>query len=235
MKTKMKKIIYIPGFIIALFIVMTSCNRDMNELHEKWLENGEIDYVGKIDSIKVLGGNERIEFQSYLSDPRVKSLNVSWTELGVDFQVKVPVPERNVNEMFSFVIGETQEINENEYTFTIVSDDGKGTQSIPFKTIGKVYGSKYQQSLSNRLVVNFEEADGGIYLEFSSALNSDDQGIELKYNNGTENLVLNFTAEELNERIFLISPDFSTPINYSTIYQPKNSIDTFKKIGRAHV
>lgn len=223
----MNKLRYIYGLSITLLVLMLSCN-DLSDQHEEYMVDGEINYVGKIDSLMTFGGDKRIEFQCYLSDPRVKFLNVAWNDLGVDNQVRVPVPEHEADEMFSFIIGENEVINENEYSFTLVSDDDKQTESIPFQTLGKVYGPKYQQSLRNRLVTNGELADGGIYLEFSPALNAEDQGIELTYNNGTEDLVLTFTSEELNERIFLISPDFNTlPISYATIYRPSNSLDTF--------
>lgn len=223
----MKKIRYIYGISIALLVLMLSCN-DMSEQHQEWMVDGEINYVGKIDSLTTFGGNERIEFQCYLSDPRVKFLNVMWNDLGVDYQVRVPVPVHEADEMFSFIIGGNEEISENEFSFSIISDDDKKTVSIPFQALGKVYGPKYQQSLRNRLVTSFEEADGGIYLEFSAAINADDQGIELMYNNGLEILELTFTSEDLVDRIFLESPDFSTPISFTTVYKPLNSIDTFK-------
>ncbi|MCK0158290.1 discoidin domain-containing protein [Cellulophaga sp. F20128] len=224
----MKKLKYIYGLAILLLIVMTSCNQDMNELHYEWLKDGEINYIGKIDSLSAFGGNKRIEFQCYLSDPRATSLRIIWNELGVDKQVTVPVQQHEAAEMFSFVIGENEEITEGEYTFAFISIDDLGTKSISFNSLGKVYGPKYQQTLNNRLVTSFELADGGIYLQLSSALNEDDKGIELMYNNGSENLVLTFTAEELKDRIFLDNPDFNTSITYATIYQPNNSIDVFK-------
>lgn len=224
----MKKFIYLYGIAITLLVMMSSCNHDVNDLHEKWMQDGELNYVGKIDSLTALGGNKRIEFQTYLSDQRVKFLNITWSELGVDTLKRVPVPEHEIDEMFSIILDESDGIKEKEYTFEFVSDDDKGTQSIPFTTIGKVYGPKYQESLKNRLVTGFEEKDNGIYLKFSAALNSDDQGIELTYNNGTKNQTLTYTPEDLKERIFLESPDFSSPITYFTLYKPANSLDTFK-------
>ncbi|SIR31619.1 DUF4998 domain-containing protein [Maribacter ulvicola] len=224
----MNRLNYIYSIAVVLLIVMSSCNQDMNQFHEEWLKDGEINYVGKVDSLIALGGDERIEFHYYLSDRRAKFLTVNWLELGVDREVRVPIEKQESEEKFSFIIGENESILENDYTFTLVTDDDNGTKSIPFKTIGKVYGENYRKSLNNRLVTGFEVTDEGINLEFSSALNEDDQGIELTYNNGSENFVLTFGADELVEKIFLSNPDFSTPISYSTIYRPNNSIDTFK-------
>ncbi len=223
----MKKSNYTLIVTFMVMLLFSSC-KDQDDLHDIWLENGEINYVGKVDSLKTFGGNERIKFQAYLSDSRARYLNVSWNVLGVDKEARITIPDHERGEPFTFLIGAEEGIEENEYTFTFVSENENGVKSIPFKTIGKVYGSKYRESLSNRLVTGFELVEEGIYLEFSSALNSDDQGIELTYNNGSEDILLAFSPAELEDRIFLETPDFDTPISYVTVYRPNNSLDVFK-------
>ena len=225
-KSKMKRLQYFFMASIALFFIMLSC-QDQNDLHNVWLVDGEDNYVGRVDSLTAFGGDERIEFQVYLSDPRVKFLNISWNEFGAERETRVAVPVHEKDEPFTVAVGVNEDIQENEYTFTFVSDDDGGVQSIPFQAIGRVYGPRYQETLSNRLITGFEITDEGIFLDFSSALNADDQGVELMYNNGAENLDLTFSPEDLEDRVFLETPNFSTPISYSTVYQPLNSIDTF--------
>ncbi len=221
---KLKQIFSIVG---VLLIALTACE-DMNDMHEKWMQEGERNYVGKIDSVFTVSGDERINFNCYLSDQRVEFVTLKWSELGIAKEVRVPVPRHESDEVFSFIVGENETINEGDYTFTMISDDDNGTNSIDLNTIGKVYGEQYRSGLNNRLVTGFELTDNGIYLEFSNALNSADKGIELYYNSGTEDIVRSYTAEELKVRIFLETPDFTTPITYATLYQPKNCMDIFK-------
>ncbi|MCL3779064.1 hypothetical protein EMN47_01575 [Prolixibacteraceae bacterium JC049] len=223
MSNTMRYILFVVG---VLFITLTACE-DMNELHESWMEEGEINYVGKLDSVKVNSGDRRISFNCYISDMRVKNLTVSWSEFGVGKSKKVAIPAHEITEPVQFFIGDTEEIVENEYTFTFVSDDGSETTSIPVNTVGKVYGAKYQKTLGNRIVTSFELLDNGINLQFSSPLNADDKGVEVMYNNGTEDVTLVFTPEQLAGPVFIENPNFETPISYHTMYQPAGCLDSF--------
>ncbi len=231
----MKSKNFILGIIALLFVSLTACE-DQNELHEKWLQDGEEDYIGAVNFATTISGDESITFVSYITDPRVKFVTVKWNEFGVDKSVRVEVPEMDyseleeftIDDLWSFTIGEDETIAENDYNFTLICDNGDGINSVKYQTIGKVYGEKYRKSLINRVVKSFELLENGINLNFSGALNETDLGIELYYNNGTEDVVRVLTTEELTETIFLETPDFSTPITYSTLYQPENCKDTFK-------
>jgi len=49
--------------ILACIILATAGCEKMNDKHKPWLENGEIIYIGKVDSLESFAGNERILFQ----------------------------------------------------------------------------------------------------------------------------------------------------------------------------
>jgi hypothetical protein len=201
----------------------------MNELHEGWMKDGEINYIGKVDSVHVTSGDQRIAFDCFLSDKRVKYLNVEWLEFGVTKETRVALDQVIPGEPFSFMIGEGEvTVAEGDFTFTFISDNNSGTYSIDFNTVGKVYGEKYASSLSNRTLLGFELVEEGLYMQFSGPLNESDQGVEVYYNNGTEDVTLSFTAEELEESVLIPTPDFNTPLQYSTLYQPDNCMDVFR-------
>lgn len=222
---KNRYLYFIYSFILLL--VFASCE-DMNELHEEWMKDGEINYIGKVDSAHVTSGDQRIGFDCYLSDKRVKYLNINWVEFGMNRETRIAVEEVVPGSPFSFILEDDQAVAEGDFTFTFISDDNAGTYSIDFNTVGKVYGEKYAGSLTNRTLLGFELVEEGIYMQFSAPLNETDQGLEVYYNNGTEDVTLSFTVEELEEPVFISTPNFDTPLQYSTLYQPVNCMDTFR-------
>ena len=68
-------------YFLLLLLAATafqSCKK-MDDIYREFYESGETVYVGKADSIKVRGGNERVELTwLLLSDPKVASYKVYW-------------------------------------------------------------------------------------------------------------------------------------------------------------
>lgn len=225
----MKKIqIYLlHAFLICL--VAYSCE-NVNDLHRPYMENGEIDYIGRIDSMSTHGGRGRIEFRCYLADSRATSLNISWQQGENDSTVTVQIPEHNAEESFSFILGnEEAPISENSHTFTFISNNEAGITSIPYRKFGNIYGEKYRSTLADRQIVNFTIEENNFSAQFSPPVNHTDKGIILTYTD-TEGQThkMTYSDDELVNQVTLQNVNFENTISYQTRYLPEeNALDTF--------
>ena len=136
--------------LIILFILsfssIWSCS-DMNDLHDPYLRDGEITYVGRIDSLKSFSGRERVLIQYWISDPRVKHLQILWNQR--QDSIRVPVPPHDPTDSLEVMIGDGNgEIPEKDHTFFFYSHDDRGHRSIVFESLISVYGERYQSSLT---------------------------------------------------------------------------------------
>jgi hypothetical protein len=69
--TGVQRVLFRSGLII------NSCTS--GDEYRKFTEGGAISYTGKIDSLKLLPGRNRLEVQGLiLSDPKVKELRIYW-------------------------------------------------------------------------------------------------------------------------------------------------------------
>ncbi len=225
----MNKILFFLSVIISQVVVVSSCE-NMNDLHEPYLENGEIDYVSRLDSISIFAGDGRIKFDCSLFDMRVKNLTITWKQGLSDSSVVIPVPDHELEEKFSFVLGEDSRLTENNHTFTIVTDDGNGVKSIPFSVFGNVYGEKFQDLLIDRDILDFNITETGIDFKFSGPNNANDIGFEVLYYNTSGELMTDayYTADAV-DIVSVVDYDSEQPISYRTLYLPEvNAIDTFR-------
>ena len=224
-----KRHIYI--FLTISLIAIFSCSK-MNDIHGVYLEDGERVYIGKLDSLKVFPGNERVKFTFWVSDPRAKSVNFYWVpdDDSIHFELERTAP----TDSFEIVIGgngSAKTIAEGNYTLQAVTSDDLGNYSLPFETTINVYGEKYQSSLINRVVNSsqYNRGEGTLELAFSGAFNNDDAGIEIKFTDedGALHEII-FRESVLSSPVTLSGIDVSKGVNYRTMYLPvSTAIDTF--------
>ena len=138
-------LIYKLLFLSAFTIMVSAGCTDMNE-YTKFLEGGEIEYTGKIDTVAVLAGDGRVAVTGrFGSDPKVVNCRIYWN-LRADW-VEVPVDLSQSNQLYKII-----ELPENSYSFEIMTYDKLGNSSIPVTATGSSYGDSYKSSLSNRLI-----------------------------------------------------------------------------------
>ena len=138
--------LFLLGFCLAVF---NSCSTTSADDYKQYTEGGEILYAGKIDSLKVFSGNNRIKLEGMLSsDPKVTSYRVFWSNR--KDSVVVPVSANEVGTKISKIV---DGLPENIYNFEFRTYDAQGNSSIPVFITGKVYGDRYISSLVNRPLV----------------------------------------------------------------------------------
>jgi hypothetical protein len=214
--------------ILACMMLATVACEDMNDKHRTWLESGEIVYIGKVDSLYAFPGDERIQFRYWISDPRAKTITVSWS-LGKE-SLELEVPAHLPGEHFDVYIGKNEKtITEGDHTFQWTTKDGKGNRSVVFEKGANVYGPRYRSRISNRPLLGAGVNGTNVTLRWGGMTDDDEIGIIISYTDVTEVPVERyFTSEEIASPVVLPDVKVTSPVTYRTLYLPDPAaIDTF--------
>ncbi len=224
----MKKINMAGGLLLLLIVVVSACS-DMNDLHDIYLRDGEITYVGRIDSIKSFGGRDRALIQYWITDPRVKNLHIFWNQKRDS--IVVPVPAHDPVDSLEVIIGDGNGvITEGDHTFFFYSHDDRGHRSIVFESLISVYGDRYQASLINRPVSSTElNENSDLVINWGGSISSDEIGILISYLDNNDSPIESFIASEaLTNPVIFDNINVTQPISYRTMFVPgESAIDTF--------
>ncbi|WP_165501734.1 DUF4998 domain-containing protein [Pedobacter frigiditerrae] len=141
---KLNKNLLFVGLAMLLVGIISSC--DKMDAYKKFTKEGEISYTGKLDSVKINSGRYRVLLNGlFLADPKVKKCVVYWNNR-VD-SIVIPVTRTtNVDTLKLFI----NNITEGVQNFIIYTYDNAGNKSIPVYRTGRVYGDRYQSTLTNR-------------------------------------------------------------------------------------
>src|SRR5690606_17809370 len=116
------------------------------EGYKDFLKDGETSYTGKIDSLEVLSGRNRVNVKGlFISDPKISECRIYWNS-GSD-SISVPVTRTQNVDTLDVII---DNLPENIYSFEVRTFDALGNKSVAVSKIGTVYGNRYQTSLYNR-------------------------------------------------------------------------------------
>ena len=219
MKSILKYQLYVWLVLLAGLI---SCDK-MNDLHDKYLQQGEKIYLSRANDITILPGNQRAKILFTNQDPKAHSLVVYW-RAKTDSLV-FSIPENNVGQELEIMLPNLPE-DFLTFEFVVKSADGK-SKSLPTELSARIYGDRYRESLNNRLT------ESASYLETAYELNilwreafEGAAKIEIRYN-GTDN---NIRTREvpIEERSLVYLNLFKDNLEYRTGYVPvENAIDTF--------
>lgn len=148
---------------LALLFITTVLACTKKDDYKKFIAGGEISYTGKLDSVKINSGKYRVLVNGlFIADPKVKKCVVYWNNKADS--VIIPVTRTLNVDTLKFFINNMKEGVQN---FTIYTYDGAGNKSIPVYKTGRVYGDRYQVTLSNRAINSaFTNENGVTALEF---------------------------------------------------------------------
>ena len=196
--------------IIFAFFLLASCS-GMNDIIQDYLDRGEINYIGRPDSLLSTGGNGRMQL-SWLAgkDPRVEGYIIYWNNRADSVVGKID-PDNLLKDRYNFCIFDIQE---SSYEFELVQTGSKGANSIPSTVTGSVYGENYVATLKAR--------------DLQQIISNSSKYVEFTYEkaDGTQE-TCRIPSQE-NE-IILSNPKPLGEYSYSTYYVPgKDSLDVFK-------
>lgn len=137
-------------FILAslFLIVMTNACDDMNDLHQKYLDEGSKVYIGKPDSVIARAGYDCLRLiWTNNADSKIKKTRIVYNygndTIVVPFERKVPGYQKD---------SITLQLEPGDYLFSICNlTEDESLHSIVVEEIrGKVYGESYKNALSTR-------------------------------------------------------------------------------------
>lgn len=217
---------YFNKIITVCFLVITtvfwSCSE--TETYKSFVKDGEISYTGKMDSLKILPGKNRVLLKGLIiSDPKVSEVRAYWNNKkdSVVFPINRTQGTNTVSEFIS-------NLTENIYNFEVRTFDNEGNKSISQTKTVKVYGERYQNSLYNRPISKMSLVGNNLTLIFGGMdLTTGVTKSEIEYTNTsgvTSTKVINITESTLIIADFKVGTSFK----YRTMFLPETTaIDNF--------
>ncbi len=208
--------------VIGIWALISAGCSDEDD-YTKYLEGGEIYYPGKIENAVVLAGKERVLLYGlFVSDPKVTQCAVYWN-IGQD-SVIFPV----VRDNFIDTLNEIITVEEGIHNFEFYTMDDEGNRSVVVNATGQSFGSKYQDQLYNRPIIDTLYSDGDNQLEIQWGgidLSTGAYQTEVQYNLGTNTQSLRV---DIADTLTTIDGYDGTGVKYRTFFRPTlSSIDQF--------
>lgn len=144
MKSNKKKNLLGAWLLLALLLcVLGACMK--SDDYKKYLADGEIIYTGKIDSVRIYSGHDRVLINGlFIADPKVTELRVYWDSRSDSVIVPI-VRSAGVDTLNLYV-----PITEGIHNFELVTYDNDGNKSLSVFRTGTAYGERFVSGLINR-------------------------------------------------------------------------------------
>lgn len=229
----MKKCINKLLFFSAIVIIISACSK-IDDYKEKYMAGGSIIYSGKMDSVMIFSGRNRVKLTGlFTSDPNIVKYRV-FTNSRQD-SVEVQVKRTSGVDTANLII---PNLSEGTQSFEIRTYDAAGNSSVPVFVTANVYGANYQSSLVNRGVADASlQNDGSARISWADV--SGDAGVI--------NMEVNYTdtAGMVHDTIFpsvaaglvtnLPAIKLGSTFSYKTAFLPNpTAIDTFYTDFQSH-
>ena len=220
MKTFIKYIV-----IVLVVLLGTVACSDMNDLHDKYLRDGETVYIAIFDSVYVNSGYNSVEVKYWLSDPKAKHVVIYWN-------LKQDSVKRDIHVTTSDNPGTIliENLEEGNISFEMYNYDADYEDlSIVMQRTGSVYGDFYKSNLDNRIIKDYlySITYRKLTINWVSAVYENAVRTEIKYftTSGIEKDVVIPVSE--TQSVLTDVMEWST-IKYRTLYKPEETcIDVF--------
>ncbi|MXV16459.1 DUF4998 domain-containing protein [Hufsiella ginkgonis] len=209
--------------LVILMAGITSCTK-MDDF-KKYVKDGEISYTGRVDSLKILPGRNRVLVKGlFISDPKVTTCKIYWNSR--KDSLVVPVVRTTKTDTLKQLIPNLQE---GTYNFEVITYDKLKNASIVVRATANVYGDRYAASLINKPTADVELADNGTTTINWGGL---DKTGGAQFTRLTYTLTSNATGTvkvlPAAEQTLLPNYKYGSTFRYRTAYLPDTaSIDTF--------
>ena len=207
-------------YIGLLGLLFASC-RKQDHLYKDFIQDGEINYVGKVDTAFVHSGNLRIKLSFDLKDPNINRVKVLW-DMGGD-SVVVPIQKGIGVETFDILFND---LEERLYSFVIYTLDKNNNKSVAYRIQGQSYGEEYISTLLNRAISTITYSANNATVNWYSG---NDQLLETeiiytKLDNTETTIVLPANVNSIE----LTDINRSKGMKYRTVYKPNElALDVF--------
>ncbi|MDR2776291.1 MAG: discoidin domain-containing protein [Tannerella sp.] len=219
----MKRVYYI--ITLAALVAVFSCE-DFMDVHQDFIEGGEIIYSPKTDSMSFIAGEHRILFRCWLyNSPNVQSVDLYWNNK-TDSLITPVSPSMGRDSIDIMLAG----LEEKSYTFNVRTTDRFGHKSLWTTSFGNAYGDNYRATLTDRRIneVSLEEKDGapqGKVTFFSAAVLQVRNEVRYVKSDGSKDVV---ALSPDRSEIYCIDAKPGSSFETRSFYIPEEeSVDTF--------
>ncbi len=205
----------------SLAIVLPACSK-MNDLHDKYLKDGETIYLSKMDSLSLHTGRHRVLVEYWISDPKARKCKVEW-DLGEKSTV-IDVARTSKDTPGTFIIDGLDETTVS-FDFTLLTENME-YPSLKRSAAVTVYGDRYVSTLMGPTIKSVVWSDGNLTLTLASHYENV-VGYSFTYPSadGTAQTV---RADISSLKVVLENAAEHGTIEYSGIYKPAaDSIDEY--------
>jgi hypothetical protein len=211
-------------FCATLVVYATACSK-MNATYDEFLEDGETIYVGKADSVKAMGGKNRLQLQFLLiSDPKISRYKVYWNGRN-DSLVNSVTRGAGVDTIRVII---DKNLVEGPNNFEIYTFDKLGHSSMKAEVIGYMYNTVYQSEIAPRAMKPLELSDDGLTVKLTwFPAQTGEVRTEVTYTDKTD---VQRTITVLPGQLTTNLPDYKEggAMSYKTFYTPEPAaIDVF--------
>ncbi len=135
--------------LLTSIVWFVACD-NVNSLHDKYLAGGEDFLVGKLDSFKYYGGNQRAKLVIWASDFRATTLKILRSDTTISYSFNLN-PLNRKDSMVMYV----NSLKEGTNVLSMKTWNADSTvHSIPMGFTVTTWGSRYQSFLKNRKIVS---------------------------------------------------------------------------------
>jgi hypothetical protein len=218
----MKKLYII--FIAVSAVFATSCSGMLDDI-QSYLDKGEKIYVGKLDSVKIFSGQNRLKITGFMPYGMTqKKCVLNWIDpMGETGSKDYPIERVSPNEQFEFII---DDLLEGQYDFQIYTYDAMNNRSVRVDVGGYSYGEAYESILVNRNISSMSMDDGGGAINWLAPANGLIRS-EIRYTD-KKGTVRNVSVAAGENRVYCPDAPGKGEFEYRSVYLPeKLSIDEF--------
>jgi hypothetical protein len=208
------------AMLLLCSVVLVSCSKWDD--FKKYTAEGEVLYTGKLDSVKVYSGKERVRVTGlFRPDPNITKCKVFWNSRADSIVFDVVINSNNLE------FDKTFAVTEGVKTFEIITYDNRGNSSIPAKVVGTSYGNSFRRKISNRNITTLAYASSNTTVNWDVIdLTNKPIATEIVYTVNGEDLTV-VTAIDKTQSVLEDFNYQNTHFKYRTVYRPEvTSIDT---------
>jgi hypothetical protein len=222
----------IPAMLpLFLLVFAVSCD-NVNTIHQKYIDRGEIIYTGAVDSLKAYPGYEKIRFTWELNaDPRITKTIIYWNQREDSVVVNVNRTQSGVMQMSYDLVN----IPEGDYIFELMTRDDYGHRSMMKEIVSQVYGDSYVGTLRNRAVnsITKRQSTGVVTVNWEALSSNEIQYVMLYYTEGGVEKSLRVENSETKTELTGIGS--GDKLSVVTTYLPTDGLDFLEAIPRVHI
>ncbi|WP_164905432.1 DUF4998 domain-containing protein [Flavobacterium sufflavum] len=218
---------FVHAFALVIVAGVISSCTSMDEGYKDFIKDGEVSYTGKIDSLHIYSGKNRVQIKGlFISDPKIAECRIYWDNRADS--VVVPIARTQGVDELNVVINN---LVENVHNFEVRTFDKLGNKSIPVYKVGTVYGDRYQTSLYNRPIASKYFSPKLTTINFASMdLSTGAYATEVTYTT-TANVTAKVQLPIAQSRLDIADFKLGSAFTYKTLFRPNpTSIDVFESV-----